>query len=86
MLVACYLFLEEVTRGIHYNGAMDMLVLSRKLGERLMLLLPDGGAVAVSVEYLGNTNVKLGIDAPEDVAVLREELVVQDTQTISREG
>jgi len=63
-----------------------MLVLSRKRGERLVLSLPSGGSVTVSVEYLGKMNVKLGVEAPDDVEILREELVVRETQTISREG
>jgi len=47
-----------------------MLVLSRKLGETLMI----GGEITVRViEVKGNT-VRLGIDAPRQVPVLRSEL------------
>jgi len=47
-----------------------MLVLSRKLGETLVI----GGEITVRVvEVKGNT-VRLGIDAPRQVPVLRSEL------------
>jgi carbon storage regulator CsrA len=52
-----------------------MLVLSRKNGERVCLWLPSGDEIWISVELVGSHNVKLGIDAPDNVEVLREELV-----------
>jgi carbon storage regulator len=48
-----------------------MLVLSRKLGERILVPQCDLAVTVVSIE--GNT-VKLGITAPGDVGVYREEL------------
>jgi carbon storage regulator len=50
-----------------------MLVLSRKLGERIMI----GDRVAVTVVKLvklGNGQVRLGIEAPRELAVFREEI------------
>jgi carbon storage regulator CsrA len=52
-----------------------MLVLSRKLGERVCLQLPSGDVIWVSIEFLGSHNIKLGIEAPANVEVLREELM-----------
>ena len=52
-----------------------MLILSRKLGERVCLHLPSGDDVWISLEFIGSRNIKLGIDAPSTVEVLREELV-----------
>lgn len=48
-----------------------MLVLSRRTSEKLVF--PTLG-VTVSVLRIGKVNVRLGIDAPRDIAVLREEL------------
>lgn len=48
-----------------------MLVLSRKLGERLVV--PDCGLVVTVVAVHGKT-VRLGLSAPQDLAVYREEL------------
>jgi carbon storage regulator len=48
-----------------------MLVLSRKIGERIVL--PDAGIVLTVLEVRGG-QIRLGISAPPEVAVLREEL------------
>jgi carbon storage regulator len=47
-----------------------MLVLSRKVGERLMI----GDAIEVTVEAVRGGSVRLGIVAPVEIPVLREEL------------
>jgi carbon storage regulator len=47
-----------------------MLVLSRKLGDRIMI----GDRIVVTVVKLGNGRVRLGIEAPREVAVFREEI------------
>ena len=47
-----------------------MLVLSRKIGERIVI---DGG-IAVTVCEVKDGKVRLGIDAPRDVRVDREEV------------
>jgi len=51
-----------------------MLVLSRKLGERIVV--PHLG-IAVTILALKRNIVRLGIDAPADIRVLRGELVRQ---------
>jgi carbon storage regulator len=48
-----------------------MLVLSRKVGERI--LVPNLNVVLTVVSVQGN-RVRLGVSAPADVAVYREEL------------
>lgn len=48
-----------------------MLVLSRKPGEKLVI---DGGITISVVEVIGR-RVRIGIEAPVDVAILRSELV-----------
>ncbi|MBO0783293.1 MAG: carbon storage regulator, partial [Ktedonobacteraceae bacterium] len=47
-----------------------MLILRRKAGERLVL----SGAITVSIFAVEGERVKLGIDAPPDVTIVREEL------------
>jgi carbon storage regulator len=47
-----------------------MLVLSRKLNEKIVI---DGGIV-VTVVKIDRNQVRLGIEAPKDVRVFREEI------------
>jgi carbon storage regulator len=48
-----------------------MLVLSRKLNEKIMI---DGGIV-ITVVKIDRNQVRLGIEAPSHVRVFREEIV-----------
>ena len=48
-----------------------MLVLSRKIGERI--LVPNSNVVVTVVSVKGN-QVRLGVSAPADVVVYREEV------------
>lgn len=48
-----------------------MLVLSRKPGERIML----GDNIVLTVVRIGPNNVRLGIDAPGEMNIVREELI-----------
>lgn len=47
-----------------------MLVLSRKAGERIQI----GPDIAITVVKLGSGGVRLGIEAPPELAVVRGEL------------
>jgi carbon storage regulator len=47
-----------------------MLVLCRKRGERVVI----GDRIVVTVERLENDRVRLGIEAPREIAVFREEI------------
>jgi len=47
-----------------------MLVLSRKVGEKILI----GDRIAVTVVRVGPGVVRLGIDAPSDTPVVREEI------------
>jgi carbon storage regulator len=47
-----------------------MLVLSRKLGERLII----ADAIVVTITQIDRGRVRLGIEAPPNVHVIREEL------------
>jgi len=48
-----------------------MLVLSRKVGERIVV----GDNITITVVRMGQGNVRIGIDAPGDMAIVREELL-----------
>ncbi len=49
-----------------------MLVLSRKFNESIVI---DGG-IRITVVEIGDHRIRLGIEAPKEVGVMREELVV----------
>jgi len=53
-----------------------MLVLSRKPDERILI----GDNIVLTVVRIGPNNVRLGIDAPKDVKIFREELLQNDEQ------
>ena len=48
-----------------------MLVLSRKLGERIVM---DNGKIVITVVAMQGNQVKLGISAPDDIPIHREEI------------
>lgn len=50
-----------------------MLVLSRKIGERILI----GDKIAITVVKIGHGGVRIGIEAPTELAVVREELATQ---------
>lgn len=52
------------------NEAKDVLVLSRKVGERILI----GDKISVTVVKIGHGGVRIGIEAPPELAVVREEL------------
>jgi carbon storage regulator len=54
-----------------------MLVLSRRESERIRL----GNSIVVTVVKVAGDRVRLGIEAPADVLVLRGELQQHETET-----
>ena len=50
-----------------------MLVLSRKLNESILI----GDHIRITVVGLRGNQIRLGIEAPGDVSIMREELLVQ---------
>lgn len=48
-----------------------MLVLSRKLNERIVI----GGSVVLTVVRVDGNSVRIGFEAPPDVTILRSELL-----------
>jgi carbon storage regulator len=51
-----------------------MLVLSRKVGEEIVI----GGTIRLRVVAVQGNQVRLGFDAPREVAIKREELLRPD--------
>lgn len=58
-----------------------MLVLSRKPGERILI----GENIAVTIVRIGPNTVRLGIDAPREMNIVREELCQSDQTTERQE-
>jgi carbon storage regulator len=50
-----------------------VLVLTRKVGERVLI----GDQVSVTIVKIGHGGVRLGVDAPPEMAVVREELAIE---------
>jgi carbon storage regulator len=57
-----------------YEWSRIMLVLSRNVNERIKI----GDQIWITVVRLGLGAVQLGVDAPPDIIVLREELVANN--------
>ncbi|MEE9304115.1 MAG: carbon storage regulator CsrA [Thiotrichaceae bacterium] len=53
-----------------------MLILSRQVGETLFI----GDDVQVTVLGVKGNQVRIGITAPKEVSILREELLLRDQQ------
>lgn len=56
-----------------------MLVLSRKAGERIWI----GDNISVTVVRITGGGVRLGIEAPDELSVVREELKIKMEQSQS---
>ncbi len=54
-----------------------MLVLSRKLGEKIVI----GDNIVVTVVKIDRNQIRIGIEAPQDIPVYREEIAPQRTGT-----
>ena len=59
-----------------------MLVLSRKVGETVIITAPDGTSLVVMLVEVRGDKVRIGIAAPKSYAVNREEV----QQRISSNG
>ena len=54
-----------------------MLVLSRKLGEKIII----GDNIILTVVKIDRNQIRLGIEAPRDVPIFREEMLVSHVET-----
>ena len=51
-----------------------MLILSRKAGENIIVTLPGGEQMLITVTTLSKSQCKLGFEAPKSVNIVRGEL------------
>jgi carbon storage regulator len=58
---------------LHSREDKEVLVLSRKVGERILI----GDKITVTVVKIGHGGVRIGVDAPDEMAVVREELATE---------
>ncbi len=56
-----------------------MLVLSRKLGEKIVI----GDNITVTIVKIDRNQIRIGIEAPQDVPVYREEIAPQRVARIA---
>jgi len=61
-------------------AAVTYLVLTRKLSERILI----GENMLIKVLGIQHSHVKLGIHAPKDIAIWREELWLRQQQSLGR--
>ena len=59
-----------------------MLVLTRKAGERIVI----DGSIVVEVLQIQANRVRVGIQAPSGVTILRQELVLGNDTAVARPG
>ena len=57
-----------------------MLVLSRKVGEKILI----GDKISVTIVRVAQGTVRVGVEAPQEMAIVREEIKEQQ-QTAARE-
>ena len=61
---------------MNFKEGFIMLVLSRKLGERVIIGTGEN-AVVVTVVDIDRGKIRLGIEAPKNVPIMREELLTK---------
>jgi len=59
-----------------------MLILSRKMNERIII----DNKITITVLDIGGGRVRLGISAPSDVGIAREELLADGSDTVPHKG
>lgn len=59
-----------------------MLVLSRKINERIII----NGNIVITIADIDRGKVRVGIDAPKHITVIREELLSFDEQKALKEA
>ena len=59
-----------------------MLVLSRKVGEKILI----GDNISVTVVRVAQGTVRIGVEAPEDLPIVREEIKDQQAKSPDRKA
>lgn len=55
-----------------------MLIITRRPNERVCFTLPDGEQVWITLTGIDRNQVRLGIDAPREIVINREELLPEN--------
>jgi len=55
-----------------------MLVLTRREGESILIDLPSGERIEVTVLGVKGNQVRIGTEAPDEISIVREELLVKN--------
>ena len=61
-----------------------MLILTRRPGEFIITELPTGERITVTVLGVKGNQVRIGTDAPDDIAIVREELLEGSQNSIKK--
>ncbi len=54
-----------------------MLILIRRPGESIIIETPAGERITVTVLGVKGNQVRIGTDAPDDISIMREELLAR---------
>ncbi len=57
-----------------------MLILARKEGESIVI----DGHIVVTILKIGDSSMKIGIDAPDEIVILRDEIFEAETFVADR--
>lgn len=57
---------------------MAMLILSRKVGQAIIIM----NDIKITILGLDRDRVKIGIDAPKDIVILRDELLMRGSAIV----
>jgi len=52
-----------------------MLILTRRIGESIIIELPTGEQIEVTVLGIKGNQIRIGTDAPDEISIVREELL-----------
>ena len=52
-----------------------MLILTRRVGETIIIEMPAGERIEVAVLGVKGSQVRIGTQAPDDIQIMREELL-----------
>ena len=60
-----------------------MLVLTRRIKESIVLYLSDGQQINFKLLDIGDSRIKIGIEAPADVNITRKELLLRSCNEVN---